>query len=256
MKKILLYLIFSLLLLAGLAAQDLSYPKSDNALRIISYNIRNAKGMDLKTDYSRIANVITGLAPDIVAVQEVDNATNRSKGIDVMAELASLTGMHSVFGAAIDYDGGQYGVGILSKEQPISHHNIPLPGREEARTILAAEFDKYVLACTHWSLTKEDRIASVAIVNELTKLYDKPVFMAGDFNMEPESVEFQLLSKNWKVLNSLKKYTFPADNPDRCIDYIFVYSAAESLVKLLQGNVLGEPIASDHRPLFVDIELL
>ncbi len=256
MRKILLYVIFGFLVMHSINAQESNYPKTDNALRIMSYNIRNAKGMDLKTDYNRIANVINSLMPDVVAVQEVDKTTNRSKGVDVLEELASLTGMHGSFGAAIDYEGGLYGVGILSKEQPISCRSIPLPGREEARTILVAEFAEYVVACTHWSLTKEDRIASVAIVNELAVPYSKPVFMVGDFNMEPESEEFLLLSESWKVLNNLKNNTFPANNPERCIDYVFVYSATEQNIKLLQNSVLNEPMASDHRPLFVDIELL
>lgn len=255
MKRILLYIVCSILLVQNIGAQESAYPKEDDVLRIMSYNIRNAKGMDLKTDYGRIANVITGVMPDVVAIQEVDCKTKRSSNVDVLAELSSLTDMYSTYGAAIDFDAGKYGVGILSKEQPLNHHNIPLPGREEARTMLVTEFTEYVLACTHWSLTKEDRIASVAMVNELAKLYDKPVFMAGDFNMEPESEEFLVLSENWNVLNNLKKNTFPSDNPDRCIDYIFVYSQWGKFVKLLQDCVLDEPIASDHRPLFVDVKL-
>lgn len=255
MKKIALF-ILGFLILGSLAAQEFSYPKADSTLRIMSYNIRNAKGMDLKTDYRRIATVINQLTPNIIAVQEVDSATNRSKGVDVLAELALLTGLHGRFGTAISYDGGRYGVGILSKEQPLNTRNIPLPGREETRTILVAEFDEYVFACTHWSLTKEDRVASVAIVNELPKQYHKPVFMAGDFNMEPKSEEFLLLTESWEALNNLNKNTFPSNSPKQCIDFIFICSTAKSHIKLLQDSVLNEPMSSDHRPLFIDIEPL
>lgn len=255
MKKILLYFISGLLLFQSGHAQELSYPKADNALRIMTYNIRNAKGMDLKTDYGRVAAVMTGLLPDVIAVQELDSATRRSNYADILAELALHTGMHSLYGKAIDYDGGGYGVGILSKEKPLSHKNIALPGREETRTILIAEFDEFVFACTHWSLTEEDRILSVAMVNELAKQYGKPFFMAGDFNMVPESIEYRLLSENWEVLNNLNAHTFPSDNPKSCIDYIFIYSNLDASVNLLQSSVLNEPVASDHRPVFADVEL-
>lgn len=255
-KRLLLYAALGLLMVQNVNAQLSNCSTINGTLRIMSYNIRNAKGMDLKTDYRRIANVINGLTPDVVAVQEADSATNRSKGVDVLAELASLTGMYGTFGAATDYDGGKYGVGILSKEQPLRCYNIPLPGREEARTVLIAELNEYVFACTHWSLTQEDRMASVAIVNEQAKLYNKPMFLAGDFNMVPESAEFLRLAESWEVLNSTKKNTFPSDNPERCIDFIFVRSTVKPAIKLLQDSVLNEPIASDHRPLFVDIKPL
>ena len=45
----------------------------------------------------------------------VDLATSRSSGVDQAAELARLTGMKHVYGAAMDYAGGQYGEAILSR---------------------------------------------------------------------------------------------------------------------------------------------
>ena len=55
----------------------------DNAdLRIMSYNVRNAKGLDDKTDYARVADVIKRENPDVVAIQELDKETKRSKGVD------------------------------------------------------------------------------------------------------------------------------------------------------------------------------
>ena len=46
-----------------------------NTLRIMSYNIRNGRGMDEVTDLGRIADAICKVAPDVVAVQEVDSVT-------------------------------------------------------------------------------------------------------------------------------------------------------------------------------------
>jgi hypothetical protein len=62
-------------------------------LRIMSYNIRNAKGMDNKIDYSRIAHIISTVNPEIVSVQELDSATSRSGNTDVLKEVAKNAGI-------------------------------------------------------------------------------------------------------------------------------------------------------------------
>ena len=98
-------------------------------LNLMTYNIRHGAGMDGKIDYDRTAAVIRGVNPDVVALQEVDSATQRCYGKYVGQELATRTHMIPTFGAAINFQGGKYGVGILSREQPLAVRRIPLPGR-------------------------------------------------------------------------------------------------------------------------------
>ena len=69
MKKTLL-LLFTLLL--ALSAQ------SQNSLRLMTYNIKNANGMDDVCDFQRIADVINHIHPEVVALQELDSMTHRS----------------------------------------------------------------------------------------------------------------------------------------------------------------------------------
>jgi endonuclease/exonuclease/phosphatase family metal-dependent hydrolase len=126
MKRIIVFLGFVIFFIA---AHGQSYPRVENTVRVMSYNIRNAKGLDDKVDYQRIADVITNLDTDVVALQELDSVTNRSKQVDVLSRLASLTAMYPVYGASIPYDGGKYGIGVLSKRKPLSWKRIPLPGR-------------------------------------------------------------------------------------------------------------------------------
>ena len=122
-----------------------------NTLRIMSYNIRNGSGMDEVTDLGRIADAICKVAPDVVAVQEVDSVIGRSGGIDVLRTLGERTLMFPTYAPAIDFDGGKYGVGMLSKEKPVSYRYIALPGREEERVLLWVEFERYIFCCTHLS---------------------------------------------------------------------------------------------------------
>lgn len=252
MKNLLLSIL--LLLSFTVFAQNNHY-QEDNAHRILSYNIRNAKGLDEITDYKRIASIIENASPDITILQEIDSVTERSNKVDVLKELAELTAMHSVYAPAISFQGGKYGIGILSKKRPLSWKNISLPGREEARTLLMVEFDNYIVFATHLSLNQEDRIESVNIINEQASLYNKPVFLAGDLNASPESDEIKLLSVNWKIISNVKNPTFPADKPSITIDYIAGYTANGETYSIYQSKVLDEPTASDHRPLYADLKL-
>ena len=251
MKKIILFLSFCTLLFNGYARP---YPQQEKTVRIMSYNIRNAKGMDNVTDYRRIADVINEVAPDVVALQELDSVTNRSNGVDVLTRLAGLTAMHAVFGASIPYDGGKYGIGVLSKEKPVSWKRIPLPGREEARSLLLVEFEHYVLGCTHFSLNSDDRKASVSIIDGEAKAYGKPVLLAGDINDTPASDVLKSFQDNWVLLNDVSKFTIPSDKPDQTIDYIMGYKSGGYTYSVWQTRVLNT-LASDHLPLFADIRM-
>ncbi|MDR1938715.1 MAG: metallophosphoesterase [Tannerellaceae bacterium] len=236
-----------------LSAHDIA-PKEENVLRIMSYNVHNFFGMDGVRDYQRIADVINDVAPDVVAIQEADSATLRSEGLFTLKELSFRTLMHPVYAPAIDYQGGKYGIGILSKEKPVKVQMIPLPGREESRMLLIAEFEKYAVACTHFSLTAEDRLASVAVINEAVKGITKPLFLAGDINATPDSPPLIALKETFEILSNPKVNTVPVVNPNRCIDYIYGYKNNHTYTVLRQ-KVIDEQVASDHLPLFVDVRL-
>lgn len=220
---------------------------------MMSYNVRNALGMDRVTDFQRVADVINRSSPDVVAVQELDSVTNRSKGIDVLDELSRRTLMFPTYAAAINYDGGKYGVGVLSKEKPLGASRVPLPGREEARMLLVVEFEEYFYACTHLSLTAEDRLESAKIIIREAEKADKPFFLAGDINAEYDSLEQELLREKFTMLNSEKENTFPSDEPNVCIDYIYGFNKFENWSRLTNRGVIAEKVASDHRPLYVEV---
>lgn len=224
--------------------------KSTETLRVMSYNVRNCKGLDLKLDYDRCADVINRAQPDIVAVQELDSMTSRYEGYYALGELAVRTKMHDYYAPSIDYKGGKYGIGILSKEPAISLKQYPLPCRKEPRTMLIAEFEKFYFICTHLSLIEEDQVTSARIINDITKQLDKPFILAGDLNATPESSTMQAFFEFCTPLSDISQSTIPADNPNRCIDYILTNSAN---IKGTGAAVIPESIASDHRPLYVDV---
>ena len=246
MKKT--YLILCMLAVA-LAAFSQDYVK------LMSYNIRNTKGMDGIQNVQRIANVIINEAPDVVAVQELDSMTTRSNQRYVLGELAERVQMHASYAPAISFQGGKYGIGILSREKPLAIRTYPLPGREEARMLMVAEFEDYFFACTHLSLTEEDRLASLDIIKQSVPNSNKPYFLAGDLNDQPDSKFIQALKQDFQLLTDIKKPTFPAPEPTETIDYIAAWKHSANDFANLSVRVLEEPLASDHRPLTVQLRL-
>lgn len=225
---------------------------SQMPVKMMTYNIHAGVGNDTIRDLPRIAGVINGENPDVVAIQETDSLTVRSGKVYQLGELASLTGMKPYFAPAIDFDGGKYGIGILSKEEPIAVKRIALPGREEARVLIVAEYPEYLFCCTHLSLSEPDRIASAIIINGLAEVTDKPIFLAGDLNSTPDDGVIGILSRQFRMLTDRFTPTYPSDNPAETLDYVMVANG-QSVTS--GASVLNEPEASDHRPVSVNVYL-
>ena len=228
------------------------------SLKIASYNVRNAKGMDNKVNFDRVAKVINDINADAIAIQELDSATLRSNGLVVLDELAKRTNMFASFNASIEYNGGKYGIGILTKQAPLRKEAIALPGREEERSLLIVEMENYVICCTHLSLNEEDRQVSIQLIQEQTNKYrSKPVFLAGDLNASPNSDEIRhLSSNNWIILSDSTVATFPSDEPTDVIDYVFMKNHDKLSRNVIVTEVVNEPMASDHRPLWVEVKIV
>lgn len=244
MKSIFLLILTSLFILPV---------QAQHTLKLMSYNIRNGNGMDNVCNYQRIADVINNASPDIVAVQELDSMTNRSGKKYVLGEIAKLTGMRAYYAPAINHDGGKYGIGLLSKKAPIRLQTMALPGKEEARMLILAEFKDYIYCCTHMSLTEADRIKSIEKIKAFVSSSKKPLFLAGDMNDLPESEFIKELQKEFQIMSDPEQFTFPASKPKATIDYIVALKRYADKFTVVSAQVLDEPVASDHRPILVEL---
>src|SRR5690554_2150657 len=259
--KITVFVLFLSLTLFSSGAQttpqkeDRRFPQKENTHRIMSYNIHHGRGMDDKMDIERIGKLIIDLQPEVVGLQEVDSMVNRSGNIDIMQLLSKQTGMHATFGYSIFHDGGKYGNGMLTREKPLAVSKIALPGSREARTALIVELEKYVVINTHLSLDKKERVTSVKIIADAARMYDKPVFLVGDLNATPDSSPLKILGKDWQILSNPKQPTSPSHKPKKTIDYVLGYVTKGETYAKHNAQVIDEEVASDHRPLFVDIRL-
>lgn len=231
------------------ACSWVSLPGRD--IRVMTYNVHNGVGVDKVADYGRIGRLVASFNPDAVAIQEVDSMTARSNHSSVLDSIGRAAGLVATFAPAIEYDGGRYGIGVLSKESPLSSYSVPLPGREEARTMLVCEFSDYVFACVHLSLTEADRISSADIIRAEAEKWHKPFFIAGDWNASPESAVVAELSEHMKLLTDTAVPTFPSTSPTSTIDYIAAYGIEPSEVESI---VFNGHLESDHLPVGVRVE--
>jgi len=252
MKKAVLYLFIALL---GAVFSTSLQAKKVRTVRLTSYNIQHGAGLDGKIDHARQARILRKAHADVAAIQEVDSVTKRNGGLYSLEEIGREAKMFATFAPAIKFQGGKYGIGILSKKQPISVHRIPLPGREEPRMLLVAEFRHYVVACTHLSLTDEDRMASIPIILEEARKWTKPFILMGDLNDEPGSPFYKEMQKHFLFLNPSYDKTFPADEPNICIDHVALFMPTPEATLSFYRTWVGEETFSDHRPLHAKLGL-
>ncbi len=231
-------------------------------LRVLSYNIHHGEGTDGNIDLARIAGVITATKPDVVALQEVDRNTTRTRKVDQAAELARLTGLTVEFGKAIDLQGGEYGQAILSRH-PIRAFKVhPLPGKpgQEARIAIEARIEfgggrpPLTFVGTHFQHNDAaTRAEQAAKVNALFGDASGPTVLAGDLNATPDSPPITALAAKWSLCSGKGLFTFPADGPRRQIDYI-LYRPANRF-RATEVRAIDEKVASDHRPILAVLEL-
>lgn len=253
------YRVMENIVMKALAKETAAVPQ--RRLKLMSYNVRNCQGMAFEGyNFERVREVINSIGPDVVAIQELDSLTKRSNGAVVLEKLKGSLNLYATYGKAIDFNGGAYGVGMLSKEKPLRVHTVSLPGREESRVLLMVEFGSYVYCCTHLSLTEEDCIASAKVMDKalkkFTKKCDKPVYIAGDWNATPGSAAIAELSKYFDIISDTTAKTYPADKPEMTIDYIARWKGDKAAGKdvVLRSVVPYLPEASDHRPVVVTLK--
>lgn len=247
--------LLELLLFTILSSGPVQADDTRQTIRMMSFNIFHGEGMDGVIDTDRQARIIRRLAPDVVAIQEVDSATRRVEGRDILRKLASECLMHPLFVPAIDFMGGKYGIGILSRERPIGYRTVPLPGGKEARILVVVEFARYYFCCTHLSTNPQERAATVALLNGIERNREKPLFLAGDLNSAPDSPVMQELGEHYTVLTDIKQATYPANQPRTCIDYILAEKKPQRPIAVLNRGVVKDTLASDHQAVYVTVRL-
>lgn len=234
-------------------------------LRVLTYNTHHGEGADGRLDLERIAGVIRGADPDLVALQEIDRRARRTGGADQAAIYAKLTGLHGWFGAAMPFQDGEYGQMLLARWPLLDPTVVRLPGTSgrEPRIAVTARVEAPGFGRIQWggvhldaTRTDEDRWEQVGALLDRFGRDGVPTLLAGDFNDTPESRVMRRMlepSAGWHdTAGAVGAPTVPAEVPRSRIDYILAWPRDHW--RASSSEVLNEPAASDHRPILAILE--
>jgi endonuclease/exonuclease/phosphatase family metal-dependent hydrolase len=245
-------------------------------LRVMTYNIHRAIGVDRRFRLDRVAGIIRHYSPDVALLQEVDQGAPRSRQLDLAKELAEqLEYPHYALGLNTTLRQGRWGNATLSRYPIVNQSNIDLTVDVRKRrgcqhtTILAQKQSGHEHSVEvfnlHLGLSAWERMRQVGILaraQEFASLNrETPCLIAGDFNdwrsmLHPvfaDVMGFECVThKPGAYETSLR--TFPSFSPRGGLDRIYYRGPLKS--ELAHACRLAvSKVASDHLPVIADFEL-
>jgi endonuclease/exonuclease/phosphatase family metal-dependent hydrolase len=232
-------------------------------MKIMTFNTQHCRNyIEDKIDFELMASVIRNCGAEIVSLNEMYCKGDVPNFIDQVGMLSSLTGLdHYKFAKAIDVGGknAPYGNGLLSKYPIVASETIPVPDPEvrveghryETRCLLKAKLScGLTVMVIHFGLNPNEQINAVKIV--VDNLEGEKCILMGDFNVTPDDPVLLPIRERMRDAAELfdcEKLSYPSDEPDRKIDYIF----ATPDVEFVSADI-PVIVASDHRPHTAEIE--
>lgn len=231
-------------------------------LRVMTYNIHGCRGTDGRLDLHRIAEVMSGFRPNIVALQEVDVYQTRSGTVDQAAQLAAQLGLVAWFAPTIAMGSEQYGIAILTALPVLDTYHFCLPWRKsnrfsEPRCAFMTRLDwdglQVDMVNTHLSVRYEERRNQVV---EMLRVFEgvkgiETMILAGDFNCVPWSGPFRALRLG--LQRAASPMSWPSVLPVLPLDHILFRGP----LRVTASGVWRGPgvrLASDHVPVIAEFE--
>jgi endonuclease/exonuclease/phosphatase family metal-dependent hydrolase len=230
-------------------------------VRIATWNIHRCFGTDRRYSPERVAEAISEMGADIVALQEVDSSLRVQGEVDQLSYLASATGMTAVMGPTLQRDYGAYGNAILTRHPIENTEELNLSYRRfEPRGALTARLqvgDQVVRVINvHLGLKFWERAFQIERIlhsDRWPRERDAPTILLGDFNeWFPFTVNQFRLKRSFNY-RSPRANTFPAGWPRFALDRIFLDGKIHSFASRVWQNSRTQ-VASDHLPVVADIE--
>lgn len=227
-------------------------------LRIVTWNVHGAVGLDGRCLPARQLELLRGLDADCVALQEfVDHPAPGGGGL--LAHWADSLGLrHSRIGACFHRGGQEFANALLSRHpiEECDEHDMSAPGayrRAALDVIIAAPEDIRLHAVVvHCAVRSRPRALQWPMLRSLVERSRADVtLLLGDFN---EWRAWPTATHEWRAQFACapQRPTFPAVAPLLPLDRIWVRPAA-CLVSSYVASGTPAAIASDHRPVVATI---
>ena len=245
-------------------------------IRLMTYNIHRAIGVDRRFRPERIVRIAEHPAPDILLLQEVDEGAPRSRERDLGRDLAQALGFpYFVVGHNVSLRKGRYGNATLSRYPILRERNIDLTIDSRKRrgcqhTTIEIEkvrghphrIDVFNL---HLGLSALERVRQIGLLvrsREFSELaQNQASFVGGDFNdwrslLHPiftEILQFGCATQRIHAYNGALR-TYPSFSPSGGLDRIYYRGPIRALNARTCRLKLSR-VASDHLPVVADFDL-
>lgn len=236
-------------------------PAATSTVRVYNHNIHMGIDMGGQMALEALARQIEAAQPDVIALQEVTRGWVIAGGVDVATWLSWRLGMPVYFSPA---EGRQFGNALLSR-YPVTRHEVyplPPPGLLMSRSFAYHEIDvgtdrPLLLINTHFHHVGRDNEIREQHSQSLIAFFQagppRSLLLTGDLNASPQDRAVTLLTDQGLIdlidLAGLEnRFTYPADQPTRQIDYILAApDLAVNQVQIIEGTV------SDHRAIVAEV---
>jgi endonuclease/exonuclease/phosphatase family metal-dependent hydrolase len=227
-------------------------------MRIATYNIHKARGMDGRTSIKRIAAVLADVNADIVALQEVFSVCDTDDG--QVETLAEEFGFNAAFGCTRHHRGRPYGNAILSRWPIVSSHDMDITWQHrEKRGCIRVDLNTprgtLHVFNIHMGTSYFERryqVRSLISSKQLDDNLSGPRVLVGDFNEWIKGLTTKMLSQKFESLNLelhvRKRRSYPGLLPLMHLDHMY-FERPLHVAKVELVRTRLSKVASDHLPL-------
>lgn len=228
--------------------------RNQRTLRLASYNIRKAKGVDGRKDPARIVDILASLDADVVALQEADMRWRGRHGVLSQSLISARSDYVLVDVAQSEQSVGWHGNAVLVRRGLIvdAITCIDLPGLEP-RGAVRIDLDMpapFTMVATHLGLTRYHRQGQLAAIRAAVSPEIRPTAIIGDFNEWSGRRGLKALQSNFAIHAPGK--SFRSNLPLAALDRL----ALSQGMTLVDSGVVQTPQslkASDHLPIWGDV---
>lgn len=214
---------------------------------VATFNVHHGRGRDGVVDLARTAAVISGMAPDLIALQELDVNLERSGRTDQPRVLGEMIGMEIHFFPTLTFGGGEYGIGLAARdEMSCTFEELPRVRAEEPRIAIVGQWNGINVVATHLSPVAEARYAQTELLASICARLEGQTIVLGDMN-QPARDLHALTATGFSVAKPrvpLKWWLRPTSR----VDHILVRDGLE-----ITRARLVPTRSSDHSALVADV---
>jgi len=224
-------------------------------VRIATWNMSAGRLSSL----SEVQEQLASIDADAIVLQEVDLGVVRTSSVDQPRVLAEALDMDYAFAASLEFDGGDFGLAVLSRLpfSAVRRRSLDSEGGYEPRIVLDVNLcvGSHVLRLidVHADFVPEVNVRNLDdIATMLGSKAEVPTVVAGDFNANEQTQGVRALLETTDLVDVLATWDGGPTREGERIDYMLVDGARV-------GNITQarrvETDASDHSALWLEITL-